>query len=100
MIPFLDLKTINLRHQEGFEIIGVSLDQASDKARLESFLKEKAVPWPQYFDGQHFDSSLASKYGVIKTPSSYLLDGEGKIIGKDLRGEALEQAVAAALAKR
>jgi hypothetical protein len=43
---------------------------------------------------------MAGKYGVNSIPATYLLDGEGKIIAKNLRGEALEKAVAAALAKK
>jgi len=39
------------------------------------------------------------KYGVNSIPMTYLLDGEGKIIGKGLRGEELETAVTKALAK-
>jgi hypothetical protein len=40
------------------------------------------------------------KYGVDALPANYLLDREGKIIGKDLRGAELEESVAAALAKK
>jgi hypothetical protein len=39
------------------------------------------------------------KYGIISIPQTYLLDGTGTIIGRDLRGEELEAAVAAAAAK-
>jgi peroxiredoxin len=94
------IATYQARHKEGFEIIGISLDEANDKARLESFLKEKAMTWQQYFDGKHFGGKLPVKYGVIKIPSTYLLDGEGKIIAIDLRGEELEKAVSAALEKK
>ena len=45
-------------------------------------------------------NKLAVQYGVNSIPATYLLDAEGKIIGKDLRGEELEQAVAAALVKK
>ena len=37
-------------HPKGFEVIGISLDQ--DKAKLEAFIKEKGMAWPQYFDGK------------------------------------------------
>ena len=39
------------------------------------------------------------KYGINSIPATFLLDGKGTIIGKDLRGEALEQAVSKALGK-
>jgi thiol-disulfide isomerase/thioredoxin len=86
-------------HKKGFEIIGISLDKEQDKAKLESFIKEKNMPWPQYFDGQFWSNKLSTRYGVNSIPATYLLDGEGKIIGKNLRGEELEAAVTKALSK-
>lgn len=92
------LEVYQKHHQDGFEIIGISLDE--DRARLESFINDKNMTWPQFFDGQKWKNKLAVKYGVNSIPATYLLDGEGKIIGKDLRGEELKKAVAAALAKK
>ncbi len=84
-------------HAAGFEIAGISLD--SDKDKLEKFIETKKMPWQQYFDGKGWQNKLAGQYGVNSIPATYLLDGEGKIIAKNLRGEALEAAVAKALAK-
>jgi peroxiredoxin len=92
------IKTYEAHHPKGFEIIGISLDK--DQEKLASFTKEKNMTWPQYFDGLGWQNKLAAKYGVNSIPATYLLDGQGMIIGKDLRGEALEQAVAKALAKK
>jgi hypothetical protein len=89
------LKTYEKHHDKGFEIIGISLDQ--DKQKLTSFTESKKMPWVQYFDGKGWQNKLASKYGIKSIPATYLLDGQGKIIAKDLRGEALEAAVAKAL---
>lgn len=91
------LKAYEKYHPKGFEIIGISLDK--DEQRLKNFIKEKNIAWRQYFDGQGWSNKLAAKYGVQSIPATYLLDGEGKIIGKDLRGEDLDAAVAKALAK-
>ncbi len=84
-------------HDKGFEIIGVSLDQVGAKDKLISFTKEHNMPWRQYYDGKFWTNDLAVKYGVQSIPATYLLDGSGKIIGKDVRGEALEPAVRKAL---
>jgi peroxiredoxin len=84
-------------HAKGFEIIGISLD--SDRAKLDKFIADKQMTWPQYFDGKGWQSKLAGAYGVNSIPATYLLDSEGKIIAKNLRGEALEEAVAKALKK-
>ena len=92
------IKTYEAHHKQGFEIIGISLDK--DQEKLASFTKEKNMTWPQYFDGLVWENKLAVKYGINSIPATFLLDGQGTIIGKDLRGEALEQAVAKALAKK
>jgi thiol-disulfide isomerase/thioredoxin len=85
-------------HGQGFEIIGVSLDD--NRQKLQDYTKQMNMTWPQYFDGQGWGNKLAVKYGVQAIPATYLLDGNGVIIAKDLRGDALEQAVAKALAKK
>ena len=58
------------------------------------------MTWQQYFDGQGWSNKLAAKYGIESIPATYLLDGNGKIIGQDLRGDALGAAVAKALANK
>jgi peroxiredoxin len=84
-------------HPQGFEIIGISLDREGDKDKLISFTKEHNMPWRQYFDGKFWSNELAVKYGIQSIPATFLLDGSGKIIGKNVRGPALEPAVQKAL---
>jgi thiol-disulfide isomerase/thioredoxin len=84
-------------HDKGFEIIGVSLDQ--DEATLKSFIKEKGMAWPQYFDGKGWGSKLGQKYGINSIPMTFLLDREGKIVAKGLRGAALDAQLALILSK-
>ena len=91
-------KVYEKHHAAGLEILGISLD--SDKAKLEKFVEAKNVPWQQYFDGKGWGNKLAQQFGVNSIPATYLLDGAGKIIAKNLRGEALEEAVAKAIEKK
>jgi thiol-disulfide isomerase/thioredoxin len=84
-------------HDKGFEIIGISLDQ--DEATLKSFIKEKGMVWPQYFDGKGWGSKLGQKYGIDSIPMTFLLDREGKIVAKGLRGAALDDQLAGMLGK-
>ena len=84
------IKTYEAHHAKGFEIIG----------KLTNFTKDQKMTWQQFFDGKQWSNKLAVKYGVNSIPMTYLLDGEGKIIGKGLRGEELEAAVTKALAKK
>ncbi len=93
------IATYQKHHANGFEIIGVSLD--SDRDTLATFLKQTdGMTWPQFFDGQTWTNQLAVKYGVETLPFNVLVGPDGKIIGKSLRGEELEDAVANALAKK
>lgn len=92
------IKAYEAYHSKGFEIIGISLDK--DEQKLASFTKDKNMAWRQYFDGLVWQNKLAMKYGINSIPATFLLDGEGTIIGHDLRGEALDQAVAKALDKK
>ena len=85
-------------HGQGFDIIGVSLDQ--DRQKLLGFTADNGMTWPQFFDGQGWGNKLAVKYGIEAIPETYLLDGNGIIIGTDMRGDALQEAVAKALAKK
>jgi thiol-disulfide isomerase/thioredoxin len=93
--------TFQKYHDQGFEIIGVSLDK--DRKKLLDFTMEHKMAWQEYFDGKSlpWENKLASRYGIAHSgiPMDFLLDGNGKIIGKNLRGAALPQAVAKALTK-
>ena len=91
------IATYQKHHTDGFNIIGVSLDE--DKDKLTEYTKKMNMTWPQYFDGKGWSNELAGKYGVQSIPATYLIDRNGVIIGEDLRGEDLEAAVAAALKK-
>lgn len=88
-------------HDQGFEIVGISLDRETDKEKLLSYTKDNDMPWQQFFDGGFWSNKLAVRYGVNSIPACYLLDKDGTIIGKgmDIRGEKLEAAVAKALGK-
>lgn len=82
-------------HDKGFEIIGISLD--SNKDTLAGFLKQEKIPWQQYCDTKGWQSPLAEKYGIVSIPSTFLLDKDGKIFAKNVRGDDLDKAVTTAL---
>jgi len=84
-------------HDQGFEVVGVSLDV--DKDKLQQFVKQRKMPWPQFFDGKRWENKLAVKYGIDQTPTGYLLDRNGKIIKKLDLDDDLSAEVALALKK-
>jgi peroxiredoxin len=73
---------------KGFDILGVSLDQDRE-AWLKAIEKDK-LTWTQVSDLKFWDSPVVALYQVEGIPMNFLLDKEGKIIAKNLRGEALE----------
>ena len=85
-------------HERGFEVIGVSLDK--DEEAMKRFVKENKMSWPQFFDGQGWGNALAAKYGIQSIPATFLVDADGKIVAKDLRGAALEAELARRLEKK
>lgn len=74
-------------HDKGFEIVGINLDQ--EKEKMTEFVAKNKMPWAQYFDGKGWESELALKYGVGMLPTTFLLDGEGRIVARDVFGPAL-----------
>ena len=89
-------KTYDELHKEGFEIIGVSLD--SDKKKLEGFLAKNDMPWPQFFDGKGWKTSLAQEHGISSIPAMWLVDKKGKLVDQNARS-GLEAKVKQYLAK-
>ncbi len=90
--------TFQKYHDRGFDVIGVSLD--TDRRKLLDFTRQNNMTWPECFDAD--GERLAEKYGIIDNkgiPSDFLVDTNGTIIGKGLRGGALRKAVARAFAK-
>ncbi len=81
---------------KGFEIYGVSLDQ--DKGRWVEAIQKDGITWPQVSDLKYWDSYAAKLYAVEGIPYTVLLDKEGKIIAKNLRGAELDKAIEKALA--
>ena len=81
---------------QGFEIVGISLDQ--DRKKLDAYLAEKGMNWPQHFDGQGWQNKWAKRYGVKSIPCTILMDREGVVRHVKLRGEALVAAVEELLA--
>ncbi|MCA9122336.1 MAG: TlpA family protein disulfide reductase [Planctomycetaceae bacterium] len=83
-------------HDKGFEVVGISLD--SDPARLMRFLGERQLPWVCLFEeGAGTDNTLAKRYGVMRIPTTMLLDREGKVVAMDVRGGELNRQLAALL---
>lgn len=81
---------------KGFEIFSVSLDKAKDP--WVKAIEQDKLSWKYHVsDLQFWNSAAARAYGVSSIPASFLLDKDGKIIAKNLRGDVLEQKLAEVL---
>ena len=80
-------------HDQGFEIIGVCLDD--DRDDVQRFLKKHKLPWPTLHDAQAgSEHPAAIRYGITGYPTSFLLGRDGRVLAIDLRGRKLDRKLA------
>lgn len=80
------------KYQKGFEVFSVSLDKS--KQSWETAIKQDKLDWPWHVsDLGYWNSKLSQKYRVNSIPSNFLIDPNGVILGKNLRGQALNSAL-------
>ena len=85
-------KDSKFKNGKGFTVFSVSLDK-DNTAWLEAIKADK-LSWENHVsDLQGWNSKFAGIYGVRGIPANFLINGEGIIVGRDLRGPALEQAI-------
>jgi len=73
----------------GFEIFGVSLDRTRE-AWIKA-IRDDGLTWPQVSDLKYWESEVTQIYNIRGIPLTYLVDPDGIIIGKNLRGPLLEK---------
>ncbi|KXX71665.1 hypothetical protein AVL50_05170 [Flammeovirga sp. SJP92] len=88
------LKAYTKYKDKGFEVYGVSIDR--DAEAWKGAIAQDHISWTQVLDA---DGEVARQYGVEGIPFTLLLDQEGKIIAKNLRGDALEKKLEELLGK-
>lgn len=93
-----NLVRIYAKHKnEGFEILGVSLDDNANAWK--NAITQDGLAWPQVSELKKWDSGVVKDYHIDAIPFSVLIDAEGKIIAKGLRAEDLELKIQQALRK-
>ena len=92
------VKVFEKYHDKGLEIIGVSLDgspkQEDAKAAWIEAIEKDNLTWHQVSNLSFFNDPIAKQYNIQAIPATFILDSEGNIIAKNLRGEALEAKIA------
>ena len=81
-------------HEKGFIIIGFSIDAAENKNAWMDAIKKDNLPWIQLCDFKVCNSEVMIEYNYLGgkgIPANFLINQEGQIIAKDLRGDGIEQ---------
>ena len=89
------VKVFNQYKDRGFHILGVSLDRAGQKDKWMKAIHDDKLTWSHVSDLKFWDNAVSKQYGIRAIPQNLLLDPEGKIIAKNLRGEDLAKKLAA-----
>ena len=87
----------NQLHKDGFEIVGVSLDQNKDQ--MLKYTQQIGMTWPQYFDGKAWGNDISTRYGINSIPTAWLVDKKGFVRSTEARGPDLATQVKALLAE-
>jgi thiol-disulfide isomerase/thioredoxin len=78
----------------GFTVFSVSLDRPDGKAAWKAAIAKDSLIWPYHVSDLLFWNNAAAKeYQVMSIPTNFLIDGNGVIIAKNLRGDALKMAL-------
>ncbi len=91
------VRMYNRFKDKGFDIFGVSLDR--DAASWLAAIEKDGLTWTHVSDLKYWQSAGAEAYGVKAIPHTVLIDREGKIIARKLRGKALEDKLEEILGK-
>jgi peroxiredoxin len=85
------VKAFNKYKNQKFTIVGVSLDKSDAKDKWLAAIHKDGLAWTQLSDLKFWDSKAAGLYAVRGIPQNFLLDPDGKIIAKNLRGDDLNE---------
>lgn len=94
------VRVFNKYKGQNFHIIGVSLDRPGQKEKWMKAIHDDQLEWTHVSDLKFWDNDVAKQYGIKAIPQNLLLDPEGKIIAKNLRGDELEQKLGEVMEKK
>jgi peroxiredoxin len=84
------VRNYNKYKGKNFTVLGVSLDKPDAKAAWLAAIKNDGLTWTQVSDLKFWNNLAASLYGVQSIPQNFLIDPQGKIVAKNLRGDDLD----------
>ena len=75
---------------QGVEFIGVSLDQPEKMGgltKLKEYVAKNEIAWPQYYQGNYWQSDFSSSWGINSIPCVFLVDADGNLASVEARGK-------------
>jgi thiol-disulfide isomerase/thioredoxin len=96
-----NMKQLYAKYKDkGVEFIGVSLDQPGEGLeKLKKFVEDKGIEWPQYYQGNGWQSDFSSSWGITGIPCLFVVDADGNLYSAEARGK-LEDLIPELIKKR
>ncbi len=97
------MKALYAKYKDkGVEFVGVSLDSPREEGgfdKLKEFVEENKIDWPQYYQGNGWDSEFSKSWGINSIPAVFAVDADGNLATTEARGK-LEELIPELLARR
>jgi peroxiredoxin len=84
----------NKYKDKNFTVLSVSLDQPTGKQQWLNAIHRDGLTWTHVSDLKFWSNAVAKQYAIESIPANFLLDTSGIIIGKNLRGDDLNNKLA------
>lgn len=85
------VENYNKFSNKNFTVLGVSLDRQGQKSKWVEAIRKDNLTWTHVSDLQFWDNAAAKLYHIVSIPQNMLVDPQGKIVARNLRGPALEE---------
>jgi peroxiredoxin len=87
-------------HERGFDVIGISIDDADARERVVAKVEELGMDFPVIYDGKGGESAIAEANKVLAIPATFLIDRRGRVRYSGLEGDELQRRIAELLAEK
>jgi peroxiredoxin len=91
------VRAFNTYKNKNFTVLGISLDREQGRDSWINAIHKDKLDWTQLSDLKFWQNEVSQMYGISSIPQNFLIDPNGKIIGKNLRGQDLENKLAEVL---
>lgn len=93
------VKAFHSYKDKNFTVLGVSLDRPNAKEKWLKAIHDDGLTWTQVSDLKFWDNEVAKQYGIRAIPQNLLIDPQGKIVARNIRGNKLDKTLQELLGK-